>query len=224
MYSTDGRWWPARPRVSPTLDPVRGRAHALVGAVAALPVSAHSGRAVLVGLAAGVVGGLLPDVDHPGSIAGRRLPWPAVREGSCQVGRWRPGGVIRHRGEVHSPEAAVIAATLAGVVATQAHGWLPAGATWVVTVGVLLGYLSHLLADLLSPTPQMLLWPLSRRRWRPRWLPAVEVDSTSGHALEAMVSVAALTLLVTVERSALASWPSLRVPPISRMIPPRRWG
>jgi len=192
--------------------------------VAALPVSAHSGRAALIGLAAGVVGGLLPDVDHPDSTLGRWLPWPAVREGPCRVGRWRPGGMVWHRGEVHSPGAAVIAATLAGVVATQVHGWLPPGATWVVTVGVLLGYLSHLLADLLSPTPQMLLWPLSRRRWRPRWLPAVEVDGLLGHALEAMVSVAALTLLVTVGRSALASWPRLRVPPISRMIPPRRWG
>ena len=59
------------------------------------------------------------------------MPWPAIREGPCRVGRWRPGGVIWHRSEVHSLGAAVIAAVLAGVVTTQAHGWLPAGTTWV---------------------------------------------------------------------------------------------
>jgi putative intracellular protease/amidase len=66
----------------------------LLGPAATLRVSAYSGRAALIAVATGVMGGLLHDVDHPDSTVGRWLPWPAVREGPCRVGRWRPGGVV----------------------------------------------------------------------------------------------------------------------------------
>lgn len=171
-----------------------------------MPLATHAGEGVLVAPGAGALGGLLPDLDHPDSSIGRWLPWPAMREGPHRVGRWRPGRVIWHRDEVHSLGAAAIAAALAGVAIGQAHTWLLVGAAWVAAIGVVLGYLSHLGADLLSPTPQMLLWPLSRPRWRPRWLPAAAVESVAGRVLEAMASVAALLILAMTGRSMTLSF------------------
>lgn len=165
-----------------------------------LPMASASGRATLIGVVAGALGGLLPDLDHPDSLLGRWLPWPAVREAPYtpgpiptvwhRVGRWRPGGVIWHRGELHSVGAAALAATVAtAAIWLLPPSWLPRDLVWLVFVAVFVGYTSHLLLDLFTPSPQMLFWPLSRRLWRPRWLPALRggglfVGSCVGCALE----------------------------------------
>ena len=160
------------------------------------PIAAASGRGGVVMLIAGVVGGLLPDADHPGSAIGRWIPWPSVRQGPYHVGRRRPGGVIWHRGELHSAGAAVIAGGIAATVTASFRHSLPPGSIALSAIGIVIGYLSHLAADMLSPSPQMLLWPLSHERWRPEWLPGARMDSAVGRVLEGVVSAFSVSLLL----------------------------
>lgn len=194
---------------------MRGGAHAALGAAAAIPLAMLAGPGWGIPLAlAGALGGLLPDIDHPGSTLGRWVPWPAVAVENHRTGfvahgrRWWRGHIVWHRHETHSLGAAAIAA-----VATAAALCGPLG-RWVVWAAHLLGhhlplagpagaaaawagcavcagYLSHLAADLPSPSPQMLLWPFSRRLIRPRWVPRVPERSPAGRLLEAVVTVAA---------------------------------
>lgn len=70
-----------------------------------------------------------------------------------------------------------------------------AGPAWAAAAwagrAVFAGSLSHLAADVPSPSPQMLLWPFSRRMRRAGWVPRVPERSPAGHLLEAVVTVAA---------------------------------
>lgn len=174
-----------------------GRRQWLLGALAGgLPFFWWSPQAWLAGMAADATAALLPDLDHPGSTLGRWLPWPAVRHGSYRlpsgvqawyrVGRRRPGGVIWHRGEFHSIGAALIAAGLmagATLFIWRSNPSFALAYTPVVFGAAALGYLSHLALDLLTPSPQMLLWPLSRRYLRPGWLPTIRVEAIPGASL-----------------------------------------
>lgn len=94
-------------------------------------------------LGAAVLGSLLPDIDHPQSWAGRK-----VRVISVPLSL-----LVGHRGITHSA-LAVIGCLMA--LATLGMGWMAAP--------IVIGYLSHLLADGLTPSGVPLLWP-SRRRF-----------------------------------------------------------
>ena len=95
-----------------------------------------------IGLAVGAA--LLPDIDHPKSWFGRR-----TRPVSTLV-----AAILGHRGITHS------------LLAVLLCGWLMwrdgMPRDWIAPVAV--GYLSHLLADLLTPGGLRLLWPL-RGTW-----------------------------------------------------------
>lgn len=95
-----------------------------------------------------LAGALLPDIDHPKSMLGQ---W--VRFISVPVSR-----LCGHRGFTHS-----LLAILTGVFLF--HTRLPAG--WAVPAdfyqAVIVGYLSHLVADMLTTAGIPLLWPI---RWR----------------------------------------------------------
>lgn len=93
-------------------------------------------------LAAAAFGSLLPDIDHPQSWAGRKLRFISVPL-SMLVG---------HRGVTHS--AIAVVACLAAMM-TLNTGW--------VVAPVAIGYLSHLMADALTPSGVPLLWPNKRR-------------------------------------------------------------
>ena len=175
--------------VSQRLHRVRGKAHAVIGLAAAAPIAAMSREAGVATLVSGIIGGLVPDLDHPDSAVGRLLPWPVVRD-RWRTGRWRPGGVIWHRGEVHSVGCAMIAAAVLALLGTAIARAVPLPAAAVAAF--LVGYVSHLVVDMASPSPQMLIWPLSRRYWRPGWLPAVKVDSLAGRMLETVASLIAM--------------------------------
>ena len=195
---------------------MRGPAHAAVGAVAAIPLALLVGTPFAIPLAlAGAFGGLLPDIDHPGSTLGRWVPWPAAgrphgTDFVLRGRRWFGGHTVWHRHETHSLGAAVAAAALATLAlwwpACRLVAWGrlhdgpgPAAPLWLlglalaalIGAGMLAGYLSHLVLDLPQPSPQMLLWPFSRRMLRPRWLPRVAESSFAGRLLEGAVIVAA---------------------------------
>lgn len=94
---------------------------------------------------------LLPDIDHPSSLLGRRLRWISV-----PISR-----AFGHRGFTHSLIAIVAGLWLLHLKLPEAL-WLPAD----VMQGMVLGYLSHIVADMLTPAGVPLLWPC---RWRFRF-------------------------------------------------------
>lgn len=106
---------------------------------------------------------LLPDLDHPNSLLGRRLPWI-----SGPLSR-----LFGHRGFTHSLLA--VGAGIWGLGQFQAPGTL----SEVVKDGLIIGYLSHLLGDWLTPAGIPLFWPL-RRRYR---LPFLPLKSGGGHEM-----------------------------------------
>ena len=91
---------------------------------------------------------LLPDIDHPKSFLGQRLKWV-----SKPIAR-----AFGHRGFTHS---------LLAVFGLLTLFYLKVPESWIVPAdaiqGMVLGYLSHILADMLTPAGVPLLWPC---RWR----------------------------------------------------------
>lgn len=91
---------------------------------------------------------LLPDIDHPRSLLGQRLRWIAI-----PISR-----VFGHRGFTHS-----LLAIIGGVFLLNSDITV----TWLIPSDVMhamvIGYLSHLLADMLTPAGVPLLWPCRYR-------------------------------------------------------------
>lgn len=94
------------------------------------------------GLAAALLGSLLPDIDHPKSWAGRKLPFVSIPLAM----------VVGHRGVTHSAIAVLACLVLLGMF----------GPAWQAAP-VAVGYLSHLAADACTPSGVPLLWPARRR-------------------------------------------------------------
>ena len=104
---------------------------------------------------------LLPDLDHPRSLLGRQLPWI-----SGPLSR-----LFGHRGFTHSLLA--VGMGVWGLAQVEAP-WLLSGA---VKDALIVGYLSHLLGDWLTPMGIPLLWPW-RRRFR---LPGLPLKRGAGY-------------------------------------------
>ncbi|MFB6434688.1 MAG: metal-dependent hydrolase [Candidatus Malihini olakiniferum] len=109
---------------------------------------------------------LLPDIDHPKSVLGQRLKWI-----SAPISR-----VFGHRGFTHS----LLCVAIICFIRFQ----LPAD--WPMPTddayhAMLIGYLSHLMADMLTSAGVPLLWPY---RWRFR-LPLIK--SQKGNQFERVV-------------------------------------
>lgn len=159
--------------------------HFVGGILAAELLARHAGLSgtapAVLALAAGGIGGLLPDADHPQSFIGRRLP--LVSDVAFHT--------LGHRGALHG--------LLVCLLMYVAAKWLVAIVPFAVPGGALLaqalaaGYLSHLALDALNPQGIRPLWPLP---WRLA-LPLVE----SGGILERavvfpLVFLAALSLFL----------------------------
>jgi inner membrane protein len=118
-------------------------AHLLIGAGLGLAAAHYTGAepvtAGLIVLAA-AVGAVAPDIDHPGSFISRRL-WPLRF-----LVFWLP-----HRGVTHSMLAVLLVA-VGGWELSPVYGGMFAA-----------GWLSHILADMLTPSGVPLLWPVRRR-------------------------------------------------------------
>ena len=120
--------------------------HLVVGlaawAWAAPHLGLHAASPEGVGLAA--LGAMLPDLDHPQSWIGRRARIVS-----------RPlAAVAGHRGFTHSLLAVILC-----VVVLRDHG-VPRA----IAAPLVVGYLSHLAADLLTPAGLRLAWP-ARGSW-----------------------------------------------------------
>ena len=125
---------------------VMAGSHVVVGLAAWTWVAPHLGLPVLDARALGfaAAGALLPDIDHPSSWVGRRLPMIS-----------RPlAAMIGHRGVTHS-----LIAVLACLVFLRSEGVRRS-----VIDPLVVGYLSHLAADLLTTSGLRLTWPSSKRQ------------------------------------------------------------
>lgn len=120
------------------------------GVLAANLLGAGVEQATLL-VAGGVLGSLLPDIDHPASAFGRRVPFLSIPLSA----------IFGHRGITHSLLAVVAMSALAWYALNRLE-WYP-GYSVPFVVGVAAGYLSHLAGDWLTNSGVPLLWPNRRR-------------------------------------------------------------
>ena len=100
-----------------------------------------------------VVGSVLPDLDHPRGLIYHFLGFPSwVRRGVCRV--------VGQRGVVHSLLAAVVVLALGLVIC------ILIGLDLLVSFGLFVGFLSHLVLDSLTVRGVGWLLPFSRKRVR----------------------------------------------------------
>lgn len=117
---------------------------------AAQVLHAQEAQSVLL-VAGGIVGSMLPDIDHPASAFGRRM-----RPVSDLI-----SAIFGHRGITHSL-IAVVAVLLGAAIAFRYVRW-HAGFSVPFLIGLAAGYLSHLAGDFFTNSGVPLLWPAKRR-------------------------------------------------------------
>lgn len=121
-----------------------GHTHALIGSCLALgaAIASHADpNHTLLMLAAGGLAALIPDIDHPQAPIRRKL--------GC-IGHLLFSG-LKHRGVTHS----LLALVAIGAAALTS---LP----WLIGVVVTIGYLSHILADMLTVSGLPVFWPYKK--------------------------------------------------------------
>lgn len=102
----------------------------------------------IFGTMAAAIGGLMPDIDHPKSALGRRLPFISIPL-SYLVG---------HRGVTHSLIAVLTMLILLSMAAFTMDTRIA-----LLVAPVCIGYLSHIAGDALTPSGVPLLWPKRKR-------------------------------------------------------------
>jgi len=132
-----------------------------------------------------IVGGLLPDIDHPRMFL--------IQQNYLFKRRARR--FIKHRGIVHSLLAALVATTIVWVIARLYN-------LEMLTVECfLLGFISHLAADSLNPTGIMWLQPFSKKKIRN----GIRTGSATEKAFFTLVVVAICAVLYTAHPEAFNS-------------------
>lgn len=124
---------------------------AFFGAISGIMIGGDL-KSTLISTFFGMVGSLAPDIDHPQSWLGRRLPF--ISEPISAV--------LGHRGFTHSLLAVVVAAVL---LLFSLTGSFALQEITVAAIALLLGYLSHLLGDWATNSGIPLMWP-SKRKFR----------------------------------------------------------
>lgn len=120
-----------------------GRTHLTLGIASGLLIAAHFHTDTVLTVAAGALGALLPDIDHPQSIISGWIP------GSGIVGLLG----VRHRGFTHS--LVFILLILAGWFAASQRVFIP----YVIVGAFCAGILTHFAGDMLTPQGIPLLYP-----------------------------------------------------------------
>lgn len=149
---------------------MNGGTHMLIGLTTGAAVAAYFHvppfLPVVTLLAVSVLGSVLPDIDHPASFISRRvglLGWPFR--------------LFSHRGFTHS----ILATLILAFALTYIEAPAPLG------MALLLGYLSHLLADSMTRAGIRLLWPWRIRVGLPRPLAV-------GSQIEGLIGILAMIL------------------------------
>ena len=120
-----------------------------------------------IGLAVGSVAGLLPDIDEPNALLGRggwmpKAMGPLLRALAMVISLpfrligMVLKGTLGHRGGTHSLAMSFIFTLAFAIPITM---FLGQGADWLIWT-IWMGFISHLIADMLNPSGVPLLWPL----------------------------------------------------------------
>ena len=122
-----------------------GKTHMIIGCGVGILISSGAGIApAIAGGFIGALAGLLPDIDHPNSRINRTFFGMIVG---------LPFRLAPHRTITH---AIWIPLALVAVALTYPH--------WA-TITIAGAYVSHILADMITPRGVPLLYPVSRRAW-----------------------------------------------------------
>ena len=115
---------------------MNGYTHAAAGAASGLALAAALHAPALPVLAGGVAGALLPDLDHPASLATSYVPGASLAHAAT-------GGNIPHRGPWHSVLPGVgVSLALGAVAAALPYVW-PVLALVLVAAGVIMWHAAH---------------------------------------------------------------------------------
>lgn len=157
-----------------------GKTHAAAGAFVGAALGHLAGEPYL-GMALGALGGLLPDVDHPGSWAGRRLRPAAVALEA----------LLGHRSITHTAWFALVLG-VAGLFLGTALGAFLHAPVWFFALALFLGATSHLALDACTKSGVEPLAPI--HPWHPRG--PVATGSLPDYLLAAVLVL--LTLRLTI--------------------------
>lgn len=118
----------------------------------------HSGNtliAIAPMILGGYIGGLLPDIDHPGSKMGRAL-YPIA---------YVVNKLFGHRGATHSLIALILTSILVLLPSFLLNG-MPYFLYTHFAIGISVGFLSHLILDMSTKSGVPLLYPFIRKSYR----------------------------------------------------------
>lgn len=128
-----------------------------LGGIIMLNMSSPDPDAVFVILGGSVIGALLPDLDHTQSKISRSNVGTSIVAELVSL-------LTKHRGILHTPiflaVLAILAVPICSAVPVQFSGELRQ-----IIVGMMIGYLSHLILDTLNPGGIMWLYPLSKKHY-----------------------------------------------------------
>lgn len=148
-----------------------GSTHAVAGLALGAAYANHLGAppvAIAAGALVAAFFALLPDIDHPNATISRIKPLRLLFFWSS------------HRGFTHTLLCAALVAALAHILAPEWAGY------------VLIGYLSHLMLDVVTHTGIPLLWPIYRANIR------TPVHVSAGGIADRLCAAVALMWIVSV--------------------------
>lgn len=108
-------------------------------------VEPQMGSEVILYYGMAVVGSILPDIDHPKSWLSQKIPVLHY-----------PFRVFGHRGATHSLLAVAMILIIMGAIFGGSG----------ITMGIVIGYMSHILLDTLNPRGVPLLYPLTKEKYK----------------------------------------------------------
>lgn len=117
-----------------------------------LDLSVKSLVIYFVSICGAIFGSTIPDIDHPKSSISREHKATA----RCV------NMMTKHRGIVHTPLFAVILYLIFDMLITNDKYWF----LDVFNKGVFIGYISHLVLDMLNPAGIQAFYPFSKKRFR----------------------------------------------------------
>lgn len=121
-----------------------------VASISPIPLVASQTIVILGG---GIIGALLPDIDHPNSKISRSNIFTGVTSAAVS-------NVTGHRGAIHTPIAMIIIAIVLGCFIENPLGYSYSSFLYK---GFVMGFLSHLLLDTLSPGGIMWGYPANKK-------------------------------------------------------------
>lgn len=131
---------------------MKGTTHRIAGAITGLAYSYFTHQSVqgaVIITVASIVGSLVPDIDEPHSIIGRK-----VKLASKLIKK-----IFGHRGMIHSPLFMLLSTV--GLKYLLLH--FEFSNIQIILVGYFLGYLSHLILDTFTPMGINWFFPFGRK-------------------------------------------------------------